>query len=207
MGATVAGEQPRPVRADVRERADAVPLRFEDPVPLVGHVAADRGKHRSDRAIQQPKSQPRPLTERERRFAIEGDNDMDESTRETNDELERWRRAAEVTFEQLEWVIGYLRSIGKTREARALAANRRVIRRELLERPAEPLPSDRVHEPPPPSKSQDSGGSNPATKSGGNSSKYEAKTKKELQQEAAKVGIEGRSKMDKGELIDALRNH
>jgi Rho termination factor-like protein len=55
--------------------------------------------------------------------------------------------------------------------------------------------------------SQGSGDSNPASKRGGRSSKYEDKTKKELQQQAAKVGIEGRSKMDKGELIDALRNH
>jgi hypothetical protein len=51
------------------------------------------------------------------------------------------------------------------------------------------------------------GGSNPASKRGGKSSQYEDKTKKELQQQAAKVGIDGRSKMDKGELIDALRNH
>jgi hypothetical protein len=57
------------------------------------------------------------------------------------------------------------------------------------------------------SDSQGSGGSNPASKRGGKSSKYEDRTKKELQQQAAKVGIEGRSKMDKGELISALRNH
>jgi hypothetical protein len=50
-------------------------------------------------------------------------------------------------------------------------------------------------------------GSNPASKKGGKSSKYEDKTKKELQEQAANVGIEGRSKMDKGELIKALRNH
>ena len=51
------------------------------------------------------------------------------------------------------------------------------------------------------------GGSNQASTKGGKSSKYEDKTKEELQKQAAKVGIEGRSKMDKGELIDALRNH
>ena len=50
------------------------------------------------------------------------------------------------------------------------------------------------------------GGGNPSKK-GGTSSKYEDKTKDELQQQARKVGIEGRSKMSKGELIDALRNH
>jgi hypothetical protein len=51
------------------------------------------------------------------------------------------------------------------------------------------------------------GSGNSASKKGGKSSKYEDKTKDELQKQAAKVGIEGRSKMDKGELIDALRNH
>lgn len=50
-------------------------------------------------------------------------------------------------------------------------------------------------------------GGNPASKKGGKSSKYENKTKDELQQKARQVGIEGRSKMDKGELIDALRDH
>jgi hypothetical protein len=50
------------------------------------------------------------------------------------------------------------------------------------------------------------GGGNPSKK-GGKSSKYEDQTKDQLQKRAAEVGIEGRSKMDKGELIDALRNH
>ena len=48
---------------------------------------------------------------------------------------------------------------------------------------------------------------NAASKRGGKSSAYEDQTKDELMQQAKKVGIEGRSKMDKGELIDALRNH
>jgi len=29
----------------------------------------------------------------------------------------------------------------------------------------------------------------------------------DLEQRAAEIGIEGRSKMDKAELVDALRNH
>jgi hypothetical protein len=57
------------------------------------------------------------------------------------------------------------------------------------------------------SNAQGSGGSNQASKKGGSSDKYEDRTKDDLQKEAKKVGIEGRSKMDKGELIDALRNH
>ncbi len=50
------------------------------------------------------------------------------------------------------------------------------------------------------------GGGKPSTKGGG-SSKYEDRTKEQLRKKAAELGIEGRSKMDKGELIDALRNH
>src|SRR4051794_9149883 len=47
------------------------------------------------------------------------------------------------------------------------------------------------------SNAQGSGGSNPASKRGGKSSQYEDKTKDELQQQAKKVGIKGRSKMDR----------
>jgi hypothetical protein len=50
------------------------------------------------------------------------------------------------------------------------------------------------------------GGGNPSKK-GGKASKYEDQTKEELQKKAADVGIEGRSKMNKGELVEALRNH
>ena len=46
-----------------------------------------------------------------------------------------------------------------------------------------------------------------AAQKGGASKKYEDWTKEELAQQARKVGIEGRSKMDKEELIHALRNH
>jgi hypothetical protein len=42
---------------------------------------------------------------------------------------------------------------------------------------------------------------------GGESGGYEEWSKKDLQERAKEIGIEGRSKMDKGELIDALRNH
>ena len=50
------------------------------------------------------------------------------------------------------------------------------------------------------------GGGKPSKK-GGKASRYEDQTKEQLQQRAADVGIEGRSKMNKGELINALRNH
>jgi hypothetical protein len=45
-----------------------------------------------------------------------------------------------------------------------------------------------------------------AGKKGGKSEKYEDRTKKDLQAKASQVGIKGRSKMSKAELISALRN-
>ena len=50
-------------------------------------------------------------------------------------------------------------------------------------------------------------GGGKASQKGGKASKYEDQTKGELQKRAADIGIEGRSKMNKDELIDALRNH
>ena len=46
-----------------------------------------------------------------------------------------------------------------------------------------------------------------AGKKGGKASKYEERTKEELYEQAKKIGIEGRSKMSKKELIEALRNN
>lgn len=46
-----------------------------------------------------------------------------------------------------------------------------------------------------------------ASDKGGKHKKYEKWTKEELYDKARDVGIEGRSDMDKGELIEALRNH
>lgn len=58
-------------------------------------------------------------------------------------DLERWRRAAEDAFQQLDWAIGYLHGIRKYRQAWALAANRGTIRRQILEHSAQPLPDER----------------------------------------------------------------
>lgn len=46
-----------------------------------------------------------------------------------------------------------------------------------------------------------------AGKRGGKSPRYEDMSKEDLYQKAKKVGIEGRSKMNKDDLINALRNH
>lgn len=44
-------------------------------------------------------------------------------------------------------------------------------------------------------------------KKGGKAEKYEERSKDDLYKKAKEVGIEGRSKMSKKELINALRNH
>ena len=57
------------------------------------------------------------------------------------DDLERYRRAAEDTLQQLDWCIGYLHAIGKGGEARTLAHNRQTIRTQLLNRDEQPVPA------------------------------------------------------------------
>jgi hypothetical protein len=56
-------------------------------------------------------------------------------------EADRYRKAADDVLQQLDWTIGYLHGIGKVQIARALARNRAHIRRELMQRAEEPLPT------------------------------------------------------------------
>ena len=63
-----------------------------------------------------------------------------------NDELERYRQAAEDALQQLDWCIGYLHGIRKVGISRALAKNRAYIRTRLLSRPEEPVPAQQTDE-------------------------------------------------------------
>ena len=62
----------------------------------------------------------------------------------SNEETDRYRRAAEDALQQLDWAIGYLHGIHKVEISRALARNRSFIRRQLMEEPEEPLPSQQT---------------------------------------------------------------
>lgn len=57
------------------------------------------------------------------------------------------------------------------------------------------------------SNAADNDGRSAVGRRGGNAENYDDRTKDELLARAREVGIDGRSKMTKGELIDALRNH
>jgi hypothetical protein len=63
-----------------------------------------------------------------------------------NDELERYRRAAEDALQQLDWCIGYLHGLRKVKISAALAKNRSHIRTQLLDRPEQPDPALRTSE-------------------------------------------------------------
>lgn len=47
------------------------------------------------------------------------------------DEAARYRKAAQLTLDQLEWCVEYLRSIRKTRMAKQLDRNRATIMRRV----------------------------------------------------------------------------
>jgi hypothetical protein len=66
--------------------------------------------------------------------------------RERDQEVERYRQAAEDALQQLDWCIGYLHGIRKVQVSRALAKNRSFIRSRLMEREEQPLPAQQTQE-------------------------------------------------------------
>ena len=76
-----------------------------------------------------------------------GDTKQDSrSTNGKQDEVERYRRAAEDALQQLDWAIGYLHGIRKTDISRALAKNRSFIRTQLMGRQEQSLPTQETDE-------------------------------------------------------------
>ena len=57
-------------------------------------------------------------------------------------DAERYRRAAQDALQQLDWVIGYIHGIRSYQISKALARNRTLIRRNLLDQADEPLPPE-----------------------------------------------------------------
>ncbi len=61
-------------------------------------------------------------------------------------EADRYRQAAEDALQQLDWAIGYLHGIRKQDISKALAKNRSYIRKTLMGRSEQPVPSEDVTE-------------------------------------------------------------
>lgn len=59
-------------------------------------------------------------------------------------EVERYRTAAEDTMHLLDWCIGYFSGSKNAHVAMSLSANRTKIRRQYMQRPAEPTPDEEV---------------------------------------------------------------
>jgi hypothetical protein len=74
----------------------------------------------------------------------------DDRNRDNNGDLQqeadRYRQAAEDALQQLDWCIGYLHGIRKLDISRALAKNRSYIRKQLMQRPEEPMPAQQTSE-------------------------------------------------------------
>jgi hypothetical protein len=70
----------------------------------------------------------------------------DDDNGQRDDELQRYRRAAEDALQQLDWCIGYLHGIRKVEISRALAANRSHIRTQLMQESEQPLPAEQTQE-------------------------------------------------------------
>jgi hypothetical protein len=57
-------------------------------------------------------------------------------------EVDRYRTACEDTLQQLDWCIGYFTGCNKRSVAKSLSANRSAIRRHLLHRGEQSLPTN-----------------------------------------------------------------
>jgi hypothetical protein len=60
-------------------------------------------------------------------------NNGNDRLRELDNEIERYREAAETALAQLEWIVGYLHEIRRGNIARAVDRNRKQIIEEMRE--------------------------------------------------------------------------
>jgi len=58
-------------------------------------------------------------------------------------EADRYKEAATQALEMLDWCIGYLVGVKKEGIAARLAQNRSYIRKNLMDEPEEPLPTEK----------------------------------------------------------------
>jgi hypothetical protein len=70
--------------------------------------------------------------------------DRSAGSQQLEEDVERYRRATEDALQQLDWCIGYFHGCGKKGIAKALSGNRSHIRRHLLERSEQPVPSQHI---------------------------------------------------------------
>jgi len=74
------------------------------------------------------------------------DDDKKYADHPKEQEADRYRKAAEDALQQLDWAIGYLHGIRKTDISKALAKNRSYIRRNLMKREEQALPTQETSE-------------------------------------------------------------
>jgi hypothetical protein len=77
-------------------------------------------------------------------MARKDDDDKQFADHPKEQEADRYRKAAEDALQQLDWAIGYLHGIHKVEISKALAKNRSYIRRELMGRSEQPMPTQQT---------------------------------------------------------------
>ena len=75
-----------------------------------------------------------------------GNDSKKDAVDSKQEEADHYRQAAEDALQQLDWAIGYLHGIKKVEVSKALAKNRSFIRRQLMGRAEEPVPSEQTSE-------------------------------------------------------------
>lgn len=71
------------------------------------------------------------------------DNGKKNGKGSSDGEADRYRQAATDALEMVDWCIGYMVGARKEGIATALARNRKYIREQLMQEPAEPVPTSK----------------------------------------------------------------